>query len=305
MFVVLSFIGTLPNYVVDCVHQIRCFFQGDIYLILNDLNSPFAKLCIEKYNIKIVNYDDVSHEDFNIASNEKQHKFEIIPQLTGREELYKRSLERFFLLQNLMKNQNLNDCLFIELDNLIYDDPNNWLNEFSKHELCYMYHIYDCYSSGIMYVKNHESLNGFLTNILNCIRHGNCFFSDMTCLARWYQESEENKKKIQIIPTYWKNDTVNLLAHENYGKYGDSIFDAASIGVFLLGLDPFHTNGIVVLGLKGNPDAIDYTQQKFEWILDEQGRKKPFIWDGEKWVLINNLHVHSKQLQNGLSLPIA
>ena len=51
MFVVLSFIGTLPNYVVDCVHQIRCFFQGDIYLILNDLNSPFAKLCIEKYNI--------------------------------------------------------------------------------------------------------------------------------------------------------------------------------------------------------------------------------------------------------------
>ena len=304
MFIGLSFIGTLPNYVVDCVHQIRCFFQGDIYLILNDLNSPFAKICIEKYNIKIVNYDDVSHEEFNIVLNENQKKFVIVHGLTGREELFIRCLERFFLLQNLMKNQNLNDCLFIELDNLIYDDPNNWLNEFSKHELCYMFDNVDRYASGIMYVKNHESLNGFLTNILNFIRYGNEFLNEMTCLARWYEKSEENKKKIQLLPIYWKNNTTPLLAHENYGKYGDSIFDAASIGIFLLGMDTYHTNGNVELGLKGKWSAVDYTQQKFEWILDEQGRKKPFIWDGEKWVLINNLHVHSKQLQNGLSLPI-
>jgi len=51
--------------------------------------------------------------------------------------------------------------------------------------------------------------------------------------------------------------------------------------------------------------AIDYSVEKIKWELDEKGRKKPYIWNGYKWILVNNLHVHSKDLINGLSLPMS
>ena len=47
--------------------------------------------------------------------------------------------------------------------------------------------------------------------------------------------------------------------------------------------------------------AIDYTQDKFEWKNDEEGRRIPYIYDGTKWLRINNLHIHSKDLKSGLS----
>ena len=38
MIIVYSFIGKLPKYIVDTVYQSRLFFDGDIYLILDDLS---------------------------------------------------------------------------------------------------------------------------------------------------------------------------------------------------------------------------------------------------------------------------
>ena len=120
----------------------------------------------------------------------------------------------------------------------------------------------------------------------------------MTTLYRYYKLSPTN---VQILPTYWKKDNIQSIAKENYGLYDDSIFDALAIGCFLLGLDPHHTNGIIQVGKKAEWCAIDYTQDKFEWKNDEEGRRIPYIYDGTKWLRINNLHIHSKDLKSGLS----
>ena len=50
--------------------------------------------------------------------------------------------------------------------------------------------------------------------------------------------------------------------------------------------------------------AINYTNLQFEWKNDDDGRRRPFVWNGEKWILINNLHVHSKDLLSGLSMKL-
>ena len=295
MFVALSFIGRLPSYVIECTRQIKFFFDGEIYLIIDDVNSEFiSKLS----DVNIVNYESVKSYSFDEKVSKHRRKFCIIDGLHDRKELFIRSLERFFLLHNLMEKNKLEDCLFLELDNLIYDNPNNWLPEFSKYELTYMFDNFDRCSSGLMYVKSSNSLVNFMNYILNYIESSKEFLNEMTCLYRYY---EQNKNTVQILPTYFKDESLTEIVYQHYPKYNNSIFDALGIGIFLLGLDTFHTGGNVQTGLKNMWGYIDYTKCKFEWKTDEKNRRIAYIWDGTNWIRINNLHVHSKQLKNGLS----
>jgi hypothetical protein len=113
----------------------------------------------------------------------------------------------------------------------------------------------------------------------------------------------KNKDDIQILPTFWKDESMPPETYENISKYNETVFDAAAIGIYLLGKDPFHTDGVIKKNLSWYHSAIDCTKQTFEWKTDETGKRKPYIWNGEKWLLINNLHVHAKNLIEGLSLP--
>jgi hypothetical protein len=300
MFLALSFVGNLPSYIVECIHQCRIYFSGDIYLILNDLTSIYLD-SLKKYNIILINYDDVKSEIFIDLFNKTKHKFCIVHGLIGREELFIRTFERFFLIQNLMKQKNLNNCLFLELDNLIYDNPEKWINKFSENELCFMYDNVDRCSSGIIYINKYSSLNNFLNVCLDYIQNSNTFLNEMNVLSIYYKKYST---EVQILPTYWNHANMIPEFYKNFEKYGDSIFDAAAIGIYLLGVDPYHTRGIIKKYQKWSYSLIDCTKILFEWKEDEIGRKKPYIFNGEKWLLINNLHVHSKNLIEGLSLPL-
>jgi hypothetical protein len=300
MILALSFVGKLPSYVVECIHQCRIYFSGDIYLILNDLTSIYLD-SLKKYNVILVEYNSVESQVFNDVYNNRKYRFCIVPDLIGREELFIRSFERFFLIQNLMEQKKLNNCLFLELDNLIYDNPENWLQEFSKNELCYMYDNINRCSSGIMYIKNSNSLNNFLQVCVNYIINSNEFLNEMSALNI---HLNNYNYEVEILPTYWNNPNIIPEFYKNYGKYGESIFDSAPLGIYLLGMDPHHTNGVIQKYQKWKGSYLDFTKEKTEWKEDDLGRKKPYVFDGEKWLLINNLHVHSKNLIEGLSLPL-
>lgn len=300
MNLVLSFVGILPKYVIDCIYQARLFYDGDIYLIINDLNSIYIN-DILKYNIHIIDYMNVKSDIFDNFSIRYINKFAFVKNLKGREELFLRTFERFYLVYNLMKNNNIYDVLFIELDNLIYDDPNKWVKIFSENELCYMYDNIDRFSSGIMYIKSFKSLEVFLDVIKDYIANTKGFISEMGALSKLYDKLSDTKN-IQILPTYWESyvEGYNKITYENFYKY-NSIFDSAAIGIFLGGMDPCHNKGEIVKGTRWRYSKIDYTNNKFEWFIDDKGRKQPFIWNGDKWILINNLHMHSKVMDTFLS----
>jgi hypothetical protein len=97
MFVALSFIGKLPEYILDCVHQVRLFFDGDIVLILDDLNSPYVSILKDRYRVILINYQEVQSPEFIQCYNENRNKFMIVSWLKGRELLFIRCFERFFL----------------------------------------------------------------------------------------------------------------------------------------------------------------------------------------------------------------
>jgi hypothetical protein len=303
MFIAFSFVGILPNYTIDSIYQIRLFTDMPIYLIYNDYNSPYLN-DITKYNVNLVKYDDVFSDIFNNTLNIYRNKFVIVDSLNERKELFIRSLERFFLLNNLLLKYNLSDCFFMEIDNLIYDDPSNWFTQFTKNNLCYMYDSIDRCSSGIMYVKNNKVLSPLCDYIIKYIKinnPGHKMTSEMYALANYYKSNHDTN--IQILPTFWGNyDNMFKETYENYELYNDTIFDAAAIGMYLFGWDPIHTNGVIVKYKKSMCSLLECSNYKFKWELDDQNRNIPYIFNGTKWLRINNLHIHSKDLKSALSI---
>jgi hypothetical protein len=296
---VYAFVGPLPAYCIDTVHQTRLFFDGPIYFIINDMGSSFIPTLRDKYNVTIIPYSDVEDKSFyKDIVNPYRHKFVIVPGLKGREGLFIHSFERFFLLNNLMKLHTLSNVFFMELDNLIYDSPLIWLDSFRTKQMSYMFDNYDRSSSGIAYIKNTHILKKFLEYCNEYILHSNEFLTEMTALYRFW---EKNKEDVQILPTHWLDTKYPSQTYESFSLYNNTIFDALSIGIYITGIDPCHTNGVLKTGIKNPFALIDYTVYKYKWELDSQNRNIPYILNGNDWLQVNNLHVHSKNLKPYLS----
>ncbi len=301
MNIVYAFVGNLPQYAVDTIYQLRLFYDGPVYFIVSDLESPHCLVLREKYNVEIIPYNDIKDDEFNKIINLRYDRFCIVHNLKGREKLFIYSFERFFLLKNLMIKKNLTNVLFLELDNLLYDNPEKWLSAFLEKDMAFMYDNDERFSSGISFIKTYEILTLFNKICLNFISTSNDFLNEMTALSIFYKEY---KNQIQILPTHWPIDIYPKECYENYGKYDDSLFDAAALGIYLGGMDPHHTNGIIKYGLKSNWSIIDCTGYKFEWKNDEKNRRIPYVLNKDKWLRINNLHIHSKYLKYCFSIDI-
>jgi hypothetical protein len=299
-----AFIGSLPPYSVDTVEQARKFFDGPIYFIVSDYESPYIPILQSKFNVTIVRYDNVVDVEFNTLVQETYSKFAIAERLKGREKLFIYSFERFYLLRYLMIQKGLTDVFFLELDNLIYDDPRKWLEGFRQKDMAYLYEQYDRCASGICYIKNADILRSFTEYCSKYIRDETGFIHEMGALFKFW---EIEKDRLQILPTHWSPAhapvaaAVPIQTHEHYGIYNNTIFDGAGLGIFIGGMDPYHTRGIIEKW-KHRPCLydIDYTVYKYEWRKDEQGRNIPYVFTGIEWIRINNLHIHSKDLRDNM-----
>jgi len=305
MIVAYAFIGKLPSYSIDTVHQTRLFFDGPIYFIVSDLNSEYVPILKNKYNVTIINYNDVIDNTFIELVCTSVLRTAEVPALGDRSGLFIRSFERFYVLYNLMINNNLENVFFMELDNLIYDDPTKWLTSFCQKEICYMYDNNQRCSSGISFIKSANSLKNltdfFTKHIKNFVVERDGQINEMTALSLFY---ENNKEIVQILPIHWSSTEYPVEYSESFRLY-DSIFDSAALGIYFFGLDPYHTEGKIVKYKKWWGSLIDYTVYKYEWKIDNKGRNIPYILNGTTWLRINNLHIHSKFLTPALSISLS
>jgi hypothetical protein len=302
--VVYAFIGKLPSYSVDTVHQMRLFYNGPIYFIISDYDSVYIKT-LEEYNVSVIRYDNVINSQFKSTINNCYNKFLYIPEMKDRENLFLYSFERFFVVYELMKQFNIDNVFFLELDNLIYDDPCQWLENFSKKDMAFMFDNYDRFSAGVCYIKNSKALFNFCEFSLKFIESSNEFLNEMTCIYKYY---ESNKNNLQLLPIHWEDSKYPELTYYKLNDY-NSIFDSAGIGVYLGGVDPYHVNTTKfythIEKQKNLWSLIDYTIYDYKWELDSCERNIPYISNGTRWYKLNNLHVHSKNLGPLLSKPIS
>jgi hypothetical protein len=302
MNLVYAFIGTLPSYSIDTVHQARLFYDGPIYFIVSDYESPLVETLRTKYSVTIVRYDSVVDEEFNKVVARNYHRFEIVPNLKGREKLFIYSFERFYVLHNLMKQQNLQHVLFAELDNLLYNDPREWLDGFLTHDMSYMFDNVNRGASGIAFIRSTTLLAEFLKCCSEFIDSANEFLNEMTVLYKFWMT---HSTTVQLLPIYWIDPAHPPQANATFPLF-NSVFDAASMGICLGGMDPHHTQGIIVKGLYSRSTYHDFSKYTYSWKKDEKERLIPYILrpTDNTWIRINNLHIHSKELGPCLSRPL-
>jgi len=296
---ILSFVGKLPEYIIDCIYQIRLYYTGTLYLIYNDYSSSLLNEIIN-FNVILIKYDDVN-SDSNERLLKHSGKFMQTPALEGRPELFRLSYERMFLVNELINKYDLTDNIFMEIDNLIYNNPETWIGEFSKKELAFMVDCEPRCSTGLMYIKSKTSMQPVLDYMIKYLETENDAWVSEMRVFKFFNNANENYS--YMMPTLFEDKKHTNVIEKNYENYSNQIFDPASYGQFLLGFDIFHTNGKIVLG-QSNPDYyIVADRYKIKWKTDTDGYKKPYILDDNKneWILINNLHVHSKDLKSGLS----
>jgi hypothetical protein len=194
----------------------------------------------------------------------------------------------------------------MELDNLIYDDPRKWLDSFSKKDFAFMIDDFDRGASGIAYIKNTDILSNFLEFCTYYIKSAvprskrSTILNEMEALDKFYKI---NLKTVQILPTHWPDITLPSVLSESFEHY-NSIFDAAALGIYFGGLHPYHTKGDIIKHVKNPMSIIDPTRYKYEWREDNKGRKIPYVSNGNMWLRINNLHIHTKKLREFISFEV-
>lgn len=299
MKIVYSFIGKLPDYIIYSIHQTRLYCNDDIYLIYNDYTSEHINIIKNYEKIHLIKYDDINKNNLDTLKK-YYNKFAKINALGDRKELFYYSFERTYLLYNLTKLLNLENILFLELDNLIYSDPNNWIKHIDK-DVAFMIDNVKRASIGTAYFKNSNIIkkiidyfdNDFFSNIKNV------FLNEMLAYYRFY---EKNKNDCFILPSFIDSRYIASIS-ENFNKF-NSLFDPLSYGIFLLGYDKIHQIEEKNKGIhKINEWGIikDLNKNNVIW-KNIEGYIKPFFVHNNNYYLINNLHIHSKNLNMGLSI---
>ena len=301
---VTSFIGNPPPYWTTCINQIRLFSNKPVWCITDhDISNPVIYELSKIRNVIIVPYKSFNENNrfitFQECISRNNHKIITVDGLGDRKHLFMRSMERFILCELLVRKEGLRDTIFLEIDNMVYMNPELVLSQLKQKELAYLYDNDGRSSAGIMFIRDPWVMEDLSNMIISYIETGESheWLTDMGVLAKY---ATVYPYRVQYLPIEIDRSYPN----EVYGGSGDysCIFDAAPYGIYLFGQDPFHTNGKLVKGLKNIWSKIDVTHNTYEWKFDDMGRKCPWVTfkNGESRPIFN-LHIHAKNLEEAVS----
>lgn len=307
MEIVYAFVGRLPSYIVETIHQARLFSTGKITLICDDIGSPFLEK-IAKYNVNVVPYVSVIDMEFLSCLNTHHGKFCIADKLGDRRLLFIRSFERFFLLQKYMEMTGATNVLFLELDVLIYFRPSDAISMFSKREISFEYadKMQNC--SGFCYIKSVDILNEMNKYFLNHIIHHpkEEFLSEMGAIKCWIKDPLI-KSRVWMLPGLWKDERYSEDIWNAIEDFDNCLYDGAGIGILVDGPDATHRKqweekGRVWWGTEVNYSEVPYLWKtidgfRYLYLVDKKNNNKEYK--------VNCIHVHNKNLSLFLSRSLS
>ena len=263
--VILVSTGIFQTYIKKNINQLLKL-DFDIHVILD--RKFFNNLKEYGQSIKLI---DTSSIFTNFDEKSKIDK-------RFRNGFWSNSSKRLFLVYEYMKMNKLKNVIHLENDVLLY----------SKMKYNFDEKIYITMDSdnrcipGIIYIPNYNLFT-------NLIENYDFTKNDMINLAKFYTNNKDIVKTFPIIDDSIEKNIYN----ENYQCF-KSIFDGAAIGQYLGGVDPRNIPGDTT-GFINETCVIKYNKYKFKWVKKEDNYF-PFIEINNNMILINNLHIHSKNL---------
>jgi hypothetical protein len=286
MNVVISFIGQLPPYIVDCIKQLRLFFKGDVYLIYSDISTEMVHN-LSKYNVLLVQYEEVKCDIFDETF--AQSDFITAENIPERKFLFHRSYERLFLLNNLMKLYKLSNVWFMECDIMMYVDPSIFLEILQTKPYAYSYHNQDHCSLAIFYARDADSLRDLLQFFVHY--RDKELTTEMRTLYSYLCRNPDDFLFPQIYPC-----DAPAPFHRYYDMF-NYMFDGAALGQYNYGVDKVHSNNVITqrssekIGLNLNT----WLYGELEWHR-RNGLLLPYFRTPHGLIPVANLHMHSKNL---------
>ena len=319
--IVLVHLGEkLPTYISDTLFQARLFNPScEIVLLANQeaLDKHFNNQGINIATIAIETLTKtLKHKQFikKSALQHSQKKGNKNPAKISSNKIDKNfwfyASERFFYLDDYIKQYNKSHVFHIENDVMLYVDLEQILPVFKKNYPG-IAAIFDCDDRcipSLVYLANEKSTSRLMQCFVKYAEQGKNDMQILAILRQTTNISTINSLPI-IMDSYCKKYSLkNALGYtvENPTLYSknitefQSIFDAAALGQFLGGIDP--RNGKSVPGFINERCIFNPSHLTFKWIVDHMGRKVPYMIFGDEIYRINNLHIHSKKMGPFLSL---
>lgn len=289
---------TLPPYVSKALLQARKFNKDcPIVLIANKKALQASLDCPE--SITYINCESLTR---TLEHRKFADKTKLNDQWkTG---FWRYTSERFLYLHDFMQQYGVDNVFHLENDNMLYVDLQSILTVFqSKYKgIAGTFDNDDRCIPGFIYIKNPQVME----LLAKCfVDHAKSRLNDIETLVRFRKEkgtdfidnlpviTEEycNEQPMRSISKHCAKDKKKYCL--NISSF-QSIFDAAALGQFLGGTDASDTPS--KLGFINESCLFNPSKLTFEWIVDAEGRRVPFMQYSGKKFRINNLHIHSKNL---------
>uniref|UniRef100_A0A6C0DQ65 Nucleotide-diphospho-sugar transferase domain-containing protein n=1 Tax=viral metagenome TaxID=1070528 RepID=A0A6C0DQ65_9ZZZZ len=285
MNIILFCVNNFQEYIIPNIQQLIALGNKNIYVITNA--EFFIHFETVKTHIELINVYDLN-DVYNFANNARVDSH-------FRNGFWTLTSLRFFYIYDLMKTYHLTDVIHIENDVLIYYNVDELKPSLNSN---YVYLPFDCYNrniASIMYIPNSDIFKIVLDNY-------NFGVSDMDNFStiKWETGLIET---FPIFPLKYAITDEQKYVSKNYDDF-HFIFDAAAIGQYLGGIDPFHTlekadDEKNTEGFVNETCVIKYNTYNIRKI-NVNGFLRPFIEINNEQIPIFNLHIHSKNLSKFL-----
>jgi hypothetical protein len=225
---------------------------------------------------------------------------------------WKYTTERFFIVEEVMRQYHLSNVFHLEVDNLIYFDYTHLLPLCQKvSQGTKMLSPSDCetrFIAGVCYIPRVESLS--ILNFYFSEKSNNQ--AEMQVMMNFSREYPDLLGTLPVIMSSYPGKlqpqqgamTVDSSRFWNGLETFQSLFDAAAMGQYLGGICPSNNPTNKDTRFFVNPDAAyrwDAPGISIDWKRDDKDRRYPIVRYNDREWPVNNLHIHSKNLSPFLS----
>lgn len=289
---------TIPEYLPATIAQARLFNKNCSIFLLGNQNA------LEKFTESDVNL--ISCESLSTSPTHKT--FLNTKHDLGFNGLWVYSSERFFYLEEFVNQYNLTDVFHLENDIMLYANLEELLPAFHKNYQGMIGATFENENRcvpGFMYISDSKPLTALIEFLP---KRAHMSDTDMESFARF--KDKHHKTLIDYLPIvvpeyafdyplqaiFEKNPTLNPKLFSTHLNDFDSIFDAASWGIFLGGRNSKYHRKNMGPGYVDPYCVFNPSYFSFEWKIDAEGRRVPFCAYNGKQIRINNLHITNKIL---------
>lgn len=282
------------EYLNTSINQVKKFNpEIDIYLISDKDN--FLK--VTNKDVKLIDYEKL---------NKSPEHIQFIENHGLSSGFWQFASERFFYIQNFILDTKLKNIIHLESDIMVFCNLKEQFNKFSqlaKNENI----IGATFDSDNRCIPGIVFIKGSMTNLLKTFNiELKNKLNDMQAISQFRKNYPGNCLSLPIItPEYHYEYGLRNLQNEipedpaiyfEYSNHFDAIFDAASLGQFLGGIDPIHLNN--GSGFINETCIFDPSLLSINWELNDNNFYLPYIKYKNKKYKINNLHIHCKRLND-------